>query len=599
MSPHGQTRKDLEALLAERPPDVSPHNWAHMILIKKFPTMMFQYSPLNPQTHDFRLITLLPGGRDDPIKCRVTKACFRDSPRYEALSYAWGEPAGLLTIDVDGLQFPVFSNLQIALAHLRSDVVGRVLWIDAICIEQLNDKEKSNQIQKMREIYRGATRVLVWLGPAAEDSDLAMNLIPKISTIVLDDIPFHIEDEEKRKAWDALLRLFRRPWWTRCWVIQEIAAATSDPLVGCGKIWLNWSQLALAADLMTRSVSERVLQTLPSTFTMLQMVRNNKEYRIQTLLEGSVAFAATEVQDMVYSLLGLVTEDDRSAIQPDYSKSVRQVYTEVANHLLKNDINVLCFYTNSSFHDLPSWVPDWSRFGAPWPLWMPGVYRAGSTQRTKIDFVGDGCTLEVKGIIMDHVQHVDTKSRITLSSSPDTDSTVEEVVDNIEALLDEAMKQLPSSKRKLLDPERSDALWRTLVTNRVLLGRAHTLGSKIAPKIFGKMFEVFRNRSSVPASFQPKMPLQQRKQEYIKIFVQSMQLGDHRFFVTANGRIGIGPHTLRKDDVVAIILGADMPFVFRARGEIYQLIGCSYVHGVMNGELLNHKAHKPRTFVVR
>ncbi|MCJ1378393.1 hypothetical protein MMC17_001491 [Xylographa soralifera] len=600
MSRHQEIKRKVETMLAERPSDISPHDWAHLTLIKKFPTMMFQYSPLNPQTHDFRLITLLPGGRDDAIKCRLTEACFKDSPRYEALSYTWGgKPAGFPMIEVDGLQFPIFSNLRIALFHLRSEDVDRVIWIDAVCIDQLNEKEKSSQIQKMREIYRGATRVLVWLGQSAEDSDLAMSLIPKISTIVLNDIPVHIEDEEKRKAWDALLLLFRRPWWTRCWVIQEIAAATSDPLVGCGKRWLTWSQFALATDLMIKSVSERVLQTPPITFAILQTVRDNKAHRIQDLLERSVQFAATKAQDMVFSLLGLVNEDERSAFKPDYSKSVAQVYTEVAKYLLGNDINVLCFYTNSSFHDLPSWVPDWSRFCARWPLWMPGMYRAGSTQRTKIEFVGDGRTLKVKGIIVDHIQHVDTKSRITLSSSPDTDSTTEEVVDNIEAVLDEAMKQLPSSKRRLLDPQISDALWRTLVTNRFLFGRAHTMGSKIAPQTFGKMFEVFRNRSPVPLSFQPQMPLPQRKQEYVKDFLQSMQLGDQRFFVTANGRIGIGPHDLQKDDVVVIILGADMPFVLRARGDIYQLIGCSYVHGAMNGQLFKSKVHELRTFAIK
>ncbi|MCJ1280944.1 hypothetical protein MMC26_000262 [Xylographa opegraphella] len=599
MSRDRQVREAVAAMLAERPSNISHHNWAHMTLIERFPTTMFRHSPLNPQMHDFRLLTLLPGGRDDTIKCTLTEACLRDSLRYEALSYTWaGEPGGFPMIEVNGLQFPVSPNLHLALSHLRSEVVDRVLWIDAISIDQLNDKEKGGQIQMMGEIYKGASRVLVWLGQAAEDSDLAMSLIPKINTITLDDVPFSIEDDEKRKAWDALLRLFRRPWWTRCWVIQEIAAASSDPLVGCGKVWLDWSRFAHAVNLMSGSVSERVLQTASPTFTLMQIVRDDKTHRIQDLLKYSVQFAATEAQDMVFSLLGLVNDDDRSALKLDYSKSVRQVFTEVAKHLLRNDINVLCFYTNSSCHDLPSWVPDWSRFQARWPLWMPGMYRAGSAQSRKIRFIGDGLTLMAEGILMDQIEHVDTKSRLTLSSSPDTDSTPEEVVDNIEALL-ETVKQLPASKRKLLDPQRSDALWRTLVTNRLLLGRAHTMGSEIAPQKLGKMFEVFRNRSPVPAFFHPQMPQQQRKQEYIKEFVQSMQLGDQRFFVTADGRMGIGPHALRKDDVLAIIFGADMPFVFRARGESYQLIGCSYVDGVMNGELFKSKMHGKRTFVIR
>jgi hypothetical protein len=107
--------------------------------------------------------------------------------RYEALSYAWG-PQGsfskILVCAPDGAAatasiLSIGPALKIALRHLRYADRPRRLWVDAVCINQMDNEEKDSQVKRMAEIYRQAGRVMVWLGPASyvENSALAMSAI--------------------------------------------------------------------------------------------------------------------------------------------------------------------------------------------------------------------------------------------------------------------------------------------------------------------------------------------------------------------------------------------------------------------------------------
>jgi hypothetical protein len=63
-------------------------------------------------------------------------------PEYEALSYSWGYPTHNDEIEIDGQHFPVTENLRLALQHLRRKNEARILWVDAICINQMDMYEK-------------------------------------------------------------------------------------------------------------------------------------------------------------------------------------------------------------------------------------------------------------------------------------------------------------------------------------------------------------------------------------------------------------------------------------------------------------------------
>lgn len=118
-----------------------------------------------------RLLTLLPGSHDMPLRCHINEFQNTSHTPYEALSYAWGDHVFheriqvCETADTEPIQLlvPLTRNLCEALRHLRSNV-PRVFWIDALCINQSDLEEKRQQVAQMGRIYREAKGVIVWLG---------------------------------------------------------------------------------------------------------------------------------------------------------------------------------------------------------------------------------------------------------------------------------------------------------------------------------------------------------------------------------------------------------------------------------------------------
>jgi hypothetical protein len=137
----------------------------------------YNYQPLDHPTIEIRLAILQPGTEADSIEIILQHTCLDQNLVYEALSYTWGDGSITTSISVDEKMFQVRKNLESALRHLRQVKECRILWIDAICIDQSNLQERNQQVGRMREIYQMAKRVLVWLGPRADDSDLAMDAI--------------------------------------------------------------------------------------------------------------------------------------------------------------------------------------------------------------------------------------------------------------------------------------------------------------------------------------------------------------------------------------------------------------------------------------
>jgi hypothetical protein len=138
--------------------------------------MAFPYEPL--LQHEVRLVELLPSPLfSDIIECNLRNTSLLDKPSYEALSYVWNEPRALngsLSIMLHDRNFQVTGNLESALRHLRFCDITRELWIDAICINQLDIQERNLQVRRMKDIYESAKTVVIWLGPDQHRSDEAI-----------------------------------------------------------------------------------------------------------------------------------------------------------------------------------------------------------------------------------------------------------------------------------------------------------------------------------------------------------------------------------------------------------------------------------------
>ena len=137
----------------------------------------YQYKRLPHDGSSIRLLRLLPSrSSESQVDCEIfhydTKNA--DQTSYEALSYTWGDIPQAVDIRVNGCVFAVTVNLEGALRALRNADKPRLLWVDAICIDQSNTKEQGEQVGIMWDIYKTADRVVIWLGPDEGDSTIAM-----------------------------------------------------------------------------------------------------------------------------------------------------------------------------------------------------------------------------------------------------------------------------------------------------------------------------------------------------------------------------------------------------------------------------------------
>ena len=127
--------------------------------------LAYEYTPLSTSHDDeTRLLPLQPGSGDDSIHFTLHTVKLSDKPPYEAISYCWGDPNDTREVHCDGALLHVTNSLYSALKRLRREDSVRVLWADAVCINQANTPEKSKQVQLMSLIYSQPSAVLVWLG---------------------------------------------------------------------------------------------------------------------------------------------------------------------------------------------------------------------------------------------------------------------------------------------------------------------------------------------------------------------------------------------------------------------------------------------------
>ena len=139
----------------------------------------YPYRQLDHSTRQFRLLILQPGRHSDPVHCSIRDSNLDEKLQYDALSYTWGTRDSELLVKVHGQSFSVTENLYAALQHLREESKELLLWVDALCINQLDLAEKSHQVQQMRQIYECATSVIAWLGLERHDSRLGIKLAGK------------------------------------------------------------------------------------------------------------------------------------------------------------------------------------------------------------------------------------------------------------------------------------------------------------------------------------------------------------------------------------------------------------------------------------
>lgn len=288
--------------------------------------------PLGQGDDQIRLLTVLAGLPDDPVDCVLDNHDIGQIRTAEAVSYAWGSTACARAILVNGTPFHVGENLFQALVHLRLPATPRLLWIDALCINQSDTPERNHQVQRMAAIYSGANRVLVWLGLETANSKAAFGFLHT----AYQRSPFNREELMHHNGWLMLEELCSREYWTRVWIVQEICLA-ARLILCCGTSQIPWAYLSeirqCRKNVWPRYMSkgeQAFMRSLPARIDQQKVSRNNNRgCTLWALLEAFQSSQCKEMHDKVYGFIGLSTDCGSSDIPIDYSRSVQQLYSDV------------------------------------------------------------------------------------------------------------------------------------------------------------------------------------------------------------------------------------------------------------------------------
>ncbi|KAL9034023.1 MAG: hypothetical protein Q9180_005635 [Flavoplaca navasiana] len=344
------------------------------------------YRPLDAE--DIRILTVLPGPSRSNIHVRLNHAKLdtNDPPSYEALSYTWGSNnfSRAIYVHTEGEQtlLAVTQNLHNALQQLRKTSSPRTLWVDATCINQSDVEERNQQVARMADIYESAAKVLIWIGPAADNSGLAIKALKKlaskihvdwklfsISAASEDDVGSEWLDHSipapfNYQTWVAIGRILDRSWFSRLWVWQEVSLAHNGAVVICGNSTMSWQNFCKAIiSFIQRPYWEKIPNFLKNLQLSWLLCKPKSGLTLQTVLKDSRNAKCSDQRDRIYGVLSLVKESERFEIEPDYTKTTVQVFQDamLSNISWTRDLNWLTDCELSGEGDeIPSWVPNWS-----------------------------------------------------------------------------------------------------------------------------------------------------------------------------------------------------------------------------------------------
>jgi hypothetical protein len=582
------------------------------------------YSELQPERREIRLMFLDAGQPQDGITASLLVTSLRWAheywtPEYEALSYVWGDPLITCPIKLNCQPYQVTENLEVALRRLRHVDRVRILWIDAVCINQRNPREQEHQIGLMHDIFEGCTSCIVWLGEEDDETERALDSLHWMQ----DNLHVHewpCFDKSKGgignvdvdgtygvgPALGPLQRFLRRPWFSRTWTFQEFILPRKHE-IRCGHFHIPFSLLDrsqrqfaghsypccgygsnshMEAVVQVQTQLDQIVFPLGATRRYLQTYEGHDFLH---LLEDNCHRIATRAHDKVYGLIGLAPMHVRDSILPDYELDVATVYAQpiVAFMQTYTSLRPLVSVRQKNNNlNLPSWVPDWSCFTTnEIPHWRRRsryvLFNACRHNQIFRPVIYDYRVLKVRGVKCDAVE---TMGQI-LRTSSDRGAIL---ANWYEMATSEQNNQSSSSNTR-----RHNAFWRTTlfdVCRQEINGGAIQRATENDYKALHVIFGSFDGDSQKPSEAHTA---RLENELYYN-------MREARFMMTTSGWLGMVPLNTQIGDGIYILAGGQMPFVLRRsnvtfspRGSsdagrlCYTLVGECYLDQLMDGEFSN------------
>jgi hypothetical protein len=594
------------------------------------------YDPL-PQGDYLRLIVLYPGNNDDAIECELEARTHRRAKdKYAAISYVWGDPRDTVDITCNQRIVPITRSLQGALRQFRHPRTIRRLWADALCINQGDLAEKSEQVKNMGRVYRNAMKVLVWLGDDTES--IALEVFKMITEInvycgelfvqygrLYASMP-RLENPHpipvNKAPWMQLSKLLYLPWFRRAWTVQECALAKD-----CRMFWgacdidiadvfeistwcsyykdLRWLVFGHGFEDFHRPVGH--FQSIHCRYRgrdRWQESRPGLRYEASywalstfgTVLRAGSRLEATDPRDHVFAFLACSlgqTEDNQPIINANYLLSEEELWYQVACNLIrhtsegpwllstvKHENRAVISNTNR-----PSWVTYWSEsvgrtfLGARNYTFLAG----GSPDRFEAT-LRQGSTLEVVGSVFDSVTWISTPfqdGNFTLGRFQDPNTSTHE-----DPAIDRFWKETSVAAESLGCKIDQETFGMALLTPGCF--ESDTL------EVYQKMFSVYcRVARRECKGVDPTKEETAADADDDIYALQAMRYltwstGEKCLFLTREGRIGLcSAAVMAVGDLCCILAGAPVPFLLTpATNQRHKLVEECYIYGVMHGELL-------------
>ncbi|MCJ1291682.1 hypothetical protein MMC34_003227 [Xylographa carneopallida] len=509
-------------------------------------------------------------------------------------------------------EWPVTTNLETAMKYLRHEFAERILWIDAICIDQSNITERNSQVPLMQAIYSNAEVVHVWLGSPTTGSDNAMALLKEVGQgVLLQEIKLQdrlIDDNDLRSTTE----LMTRAWWNRTWVQQELLLA-KRAVFSCGFSSFEWSSMPSAdrfnslVDSAMKSLrfDEYVLDDFTDSFDAHMRIQNMEEIHDKgTQDEDFVLIMAqgrlcqnTDKRDSVYGFLGLMSDNIASRIKPDYNMSVCEVFQDAATQLTICAQSLILFsltqYMPKDTRSTPTWVPSWNTLSGvesleEWSnrslrLIQHDYFSSCAEHDLKFEVVNPNMS-KLSGTQFDHIRGIS-------SGSAPCDPTLPEVLKLHHEWRLVCNLENESVSHYIVGGKASDAYWRTLINDIYKgVGESRRRCQTSDYKAYLEWLHELEN--STTAYWDSDLA----NSFHISYSEACM---DRRFFVTKKGYFGIGPAELKEGDEIYILAGGKHPFALRPllgpHPDTFELVGDCYVHGIMDGEAVSDRSRDQNT----
>ncbi|KAF4630994.1 hypothetical protein G7Y89_g7140 [Cudoniella acicularis] len=614
----------------------------------------YQYSPFDPKQRQIRLVTLEPGDWPDGIRCRVEAIPFDEQPTYEALSYVWGDANKRRPIQLNDHLFEVTENLWLVMRRVRHHTIRRVLWVDAICINQADDEEKSQQVAMMGEIYRGCQNAIIWLG---EDPDTAETgsksvIASRACEILemlgadkhLDELPcFSASDgqrteisEEYTIHFEAFRKFVDVPWWKRVWVIQEMVLPKSVKFLYSSEEFSYETLRSVVQVLQVHGTTcckqyrytLRALAFDPILTLQEQvepMVSTRETWTHQTpvtlfyLRRLFSASQATEKRDLFYALLGLVTSWGPSTpLYPNYNISLREAIIQAVFKCISEQGGVEFLQGERFFRDqkdMPSWIPDahFTTVPSQWVIVEQRRLRISSGFSASASLRQDASQLSLtaNGTLLCQAFKVDKIAQVgpiceALEHFEESPDVFRRWMEMLGIGIGDWPEQPPP------EGSQADVFWKTVLNDSVELDTTtRPFYKRTSDEDYTQLRSLWLMllsplggilASTLSLSVESHDDLMSKAPSIIYHLL--VCLWQRRMVITERGHIGLAPRDSGPGDEIHILLGSPTPFILRpwdeplkVKGQTesipsYTIIGNGYFHGIMFGEAFKDEGEK-------